>query len=1113
MPVLKAVLLLILFQPSFAEISVASDSAVGVYSLTSVLSTGANEMTLDGYVLYNELQVVDPGREVTVRPLYVLSPPEIEGTPGKFEDFKGSIVTIRGKNYLVTEAQFTKLTLGEGYAEVSLLKQAASDAKIAKPLAGNVKVLLTGATSDTTKLGLLRVFEDDKEVGALDLDTGKSGSSFSNRSELTSYLQEITRQLDGYLIFLTNTKPVRIAAIKKDRLFDIIDEQKDVLGYKSVRVNNPEFKGGTNKIKFLGRTYTLKIDTSVPLEEAEYYTLRLSEKRKFWIDVGYIPPTTTAPPTITSPTKWRGLNIKNDASRLRTLGEAGIYGDIKVDANCDGDTGDEEDYSLYNELLVVDGSRAANLKLIYTVAPPKLDEFFEAPLGYLKGTIIKIRDRSYLVTDVESGKIVLGEAPIVKTLSKQEKLDPASAVAVEGKLKLSITGNPKESSPGTLNIFSGDALVGTVDLNKYSNKSEISSAELPQVLLGYRVFIINLGAWLPTQLALAKKDSLVSIFDEQPNVLGYEIAKVDNAQFPGGRNKLKLVSKLYSIPRGGEEELADNAYYLCSGTSPYKLQFNDEYEFRIFEASLPKPTPPSTKPPEMHGIDFGDAPDPSYPSRLASNGARHLDIGRAWFGKSVDAEADSQQVDKDAFDDGLTSWTPITFVVTNKDWQGELFVNILIDWNGDGDWSDAGEWAGQNMAISLSPGQSQEFKTDASMALLTAAPKGDIWLRMTLTSIALSNYTGKGEFKIGETEDHVYKKLPLPAIPSNLTLYERLNESKEALNKYMETAELPGFIKGVASARVIIHVEDETASVVIENGKITSVVKGKIDNPTNEIWMTREFLEKLASAKNPAAVLAEGRAKGEFKKEDYGASAKAKGFLTNLMLGITGTGAPKPLPEEKKEERKLEDEIGKVAKKTPQGTFVIDEKTTNLKKTALEVSGKDLEKKPVKIEEYSGYKPKEAPPDVPKPKVSKEEVPLGTYLKVEVPKEIDWVVLKIKYADEELKLKGMDEDSLAFSYYDDDAKSSTYGTWIKLSKGSPSWVNDAGINKAEKYVWANVSHASVYGVSGTIVTKPQLAGWNLNYSSPVLEELPYEEEQPGLLQRIINFFKRLLGRA
>ena len=64
-------------------------------------------------------------------------------------------------------------------------------------------------------------------------------------------------------------------------------------------------------------------------------------------------------------------------------------------------------------------------------------------------------------------------------------------------------------------------------------------------------------------------------------------------------------------------------------------------------------------------FDFGDAPDPGYPTKLASDGARHRDVTRAWFVPKVDGEreageqADFQTRSGDRTDDGLLAAAPL----------------------------------------------------------------------------------------------------------------------------------------------------------------------------------------------------------------------------------------------------------------------------------------------------------------------------------------------------------------------------------------------------------------------------------------------------------------------
>jgi hypothetical protein len=154
-------------------------------------------------------------------------------------------------------------------------------------------------------------------------------------------------------------------------------------------------------------------------------------------------------------------------------------------------------------------------------------------------------------------------------------------------------------------------------------------------------------------------------------------------------------------------------------------------------------------------FDFGDAPDPDYPTKLASDGARHRDVTRAWFGSKADGEvdayeqADFQMQSGDRTDDGLLGAAPLEFGVTNNDWDGPLYVNMLMDLNDDRDWDDAGEWVLQNMELDVPAGESIEMAAEFVFDELTM-------LRMTLTGAPIEDYVGTGLFDIGETEDHIW---------------------------------------------------------------------------------------------------------------------------------------------------------------------------------------------------------------------------------------------------------------------------------------------------------------------------------------------------------------------
>ena len=116
-------------------------------------------------------------------------------------------------------------------------------------------------------------------------------------------------------------------------------------------------------------------------------------------------------------------------------------------------------------------------------------------------------------------------------------------------------------------------------------------------------------------------------------------------------------------------------------------------------------------------VDFGDAPDPSYPTLLASGGARHVIVTGGPYlgpvGDMPDPELDGQQDpnalgdDSDGNDDEDGVIFPIQpmiigvstnfKLIVNGAPSGGAFVQLWIDWNGNGSWADVGEYVIPNV--------------------------------------------------------------------------------------------------------------------------------------------------------------------------------------------------------------------------------------------------------------------------------------------------------------------------------------------------------------------------------------------------------------------------------
>ena len=104
---------------------------------------------------------------------------------------------------------------------------------------------------------------------------------------------------------------------------------------------------------------------------------------------------------------------------------------------------------------------------------------------------------------------------------------------------------------------------------------------------------------------------------------------------------------------------------------------------------------------EDEELDFGDAPDPSYPTLLANTGANHILDGVTFLGASVDAEPDGQQTanadgdDLDGNDDEdgiifkqIMTGSPAQVIVTVS---APGYLQGWMDFNIDGDWTDLNE--------------------------------------------------------------------------------------------------------------------------------------------------------------------------------------------------------------------------------------------------------------------------------------------------------------------------------------------------------------------------------------------------------------------------------------
>ena len=156
------------------------------------------------------------------------------------------------------------------------------------------------------------------------------------------------------------------------------------------------------------------------------------------------------------------------------------------------------------------------------------------------------------------------------------------------------------------------------------------------------------------------------------------------------------------------------------------------------------------------GYDFGDAPDPTYPTLLASNGARHA-MSSLYLGREIDAEIDGQASALATGDDTLllddedgveftSSLVPgelVSLVVTSS---GTGLLDAWVDFNDNGSWSDAGEQVFASLALVAGPN-----------ALEFAVPGDATYTNSTFARCRVSSAGGltpNGAASDGEVEDY-----------------------------------------------------------------------------------------------------------------------------------------------------------------------------------------------------------------------------------------------------------------------------------------------------------------------------------------------------------------------
>jgi len=305
--------------------------------------------------------------------------------------------------------------------------------------------------------------------------------------------------------------------------------------------------------------------------------------------------------------------------------------------------------------------------------------------------------------------------------------------------------------------------------------------------------------------------------------------------------------------------------------------------------------------------DFGDAPDPSYPTLLGSDGARHMLNGATFLGNQVDSEPDGQPdplalgddnnnlMDEDGiqFSGQLLRGSPAFITVTVA---GGGLLNGWLDFNRDGTWMQPAEQVFTDLYLAAGTHQLTFMIPGGAMA-------GPTYARFRLSNqpgLSFTGYAFDGEVEdymvnINENPELKWQQLPTSTLPglhshdyiNSTGIYEAVTKADDWVCNggritdihWWGNYELLGNMEkrgaGIAHFRLSIHLDNATGlclpadpeiwSVIVPFTSITEQFTGMFNNegckiykyefvlpvPFDQVAGTRYWLEVNAVSVNP----------------------------------------------------------------------------------------------------------------------------------------------------------------------------------------------------------------------------------------------------------------------
>jgi hypothetical protein len=339
-------------------------------------------------------------------------------------------------------------------------------------------------------------------------------------------------------------------------------------------------------------------------------------------------------------------------------------------------------------------------------------------------------------TIAQNGEIFLGGAGVAMTGDADGNLITANSIFANADIAIDLAADGPTANDQFDNDANGSANAGPNDLQNYPEVTAATSISAEGTLHGIpnRKFRIEVFAGAEAHFFFGTGEAetyLGSVTDVMTNGSGNAVWSIGTIVVPSGQPYISATA-------------TDVTEF---GTPPNTLVINNTSEVSASIMATGVPT-----------LDFGDAPDPTYPTLFAGDGARHQILQNFFLGEGVDSDADGQPNDQASGDDdngddedGVVF--PADLVLGRTvilDIQASLagglgFLDAFIDFNADGDWEDEGEKVFD--AVALNEGLNQ-----LELPIPPDATAGPTYARFRLS--ADGGHSFNGLVASGEVEDY-----------------------------------------------------------------------------------------------------------------------------------------------------------------------------------------------------------------------------------------------------------------------------------------------------------------------------------------------------------------------